>query len=425
MMLTQEYREHWTAAAKLYFRAALLFFSSYILLMFLAAPLESLFAWIGRDLLQMEGDFTVESTGSGDRTMNYIGLFIQVSITIIGTLIWSVLDTKRPSYNILLYWFCVLLRVFIAFFMISYGMAKVFKIQFPAASLLDLMQPLGEMSPMGLAWSYMGFSEGYNVFTGGLEVLGGLLLIPRRTQTFGAFLVVGVMTHVAMMNFFFDIPVKLFSVHLVLMAGFLFLTDIKRFTRVFITNKPTERFEFYNPSKDRQYHKIIFWFKVITLCIYLSFSSWQGYNAERTFRDKKPKPQLYGIWEAHTFVKNNDTIPPLVTDTLRWRYLIRDRKGFAVVKTMDARIKPYNFVIDTSSNSKAFTLDSTLLRISMFKGSYHQDNNFTLQKTDTTMHLQGILYGDTLNVQLNALDLSKMTLTNRGFHWINEFPYNR
>lgn len=423
MILTQEFRENWSFASKLFFRSALLFLGSYIFLMFLSSPLESFLAWIGRDLLQMQGEFTVESTGSGDRTMNYVGLFVQIFIALIGTILWTVLDTKRPSYNKLLYWFSVFLRIFVAFFMMSYGMAKVFKLQFPAASLLELMQPLGEMSPMGLAWTYMGFSEGYNVFTGGLEVLGGLLLIPRRTQTLGAFLVIGVMTHVAMMNFFFDIPVKLFSVHLVLMAGFLFIVDIKRFIRVFITNQPTERYAFYHPIKDKQYHKIVFWIKVIALTFYLGFASWQGYNAERKFRDKKPKPELYGIWEAHTFVKNNDTIPPLVTDSLRWRYLVRDRKGFAVVKTMNAVTKPYRFIIDTT-DTKTFALDSSQMQISVYKGDYNQQKNFTLQKTDTTMHLQGILYGDTLDIQLKALDLSKMRLTSRGFHWVNEYPYN-
>ena len=98
--------------------------------------------------------------------------------------------------------------------LLSYGFAKVYKTQFPEPSLIRLLQPLGSFSPMGLAWTYMGFSEAYNMYTGMLEVLGGLLLIWRRTTTLGALLVAGVMSHVVVMNFTYDIPVKLLSMHL-------------------------------------------------------------------------------------------------------------------------------------------------------------------------------------------------------------------
>ena len=413
MLLSHQYHSPWSLQAKVLLKAAILFFGSFILFMFSSSLLEPFLAWVGQDILQLDGDFTAVSTGSGDRTMNYITLFLQVVLTVIGVLLWSYLDRKRPSYNQLQYWFTVILRIFVAFFMLAYGMAKVYKLQFPAPSLMRLMQPIGEMSPMGLAWTFMGHSEGYNLFTGFMEVLGGLLLIPRRTQTLGAFITMGVMTHVAMMNFFFDIPVKIFAVHLVLMAGFIFLIDLRRFSNYFIFNKPTSAISYYRPIIDPTYHKIIWWLKVSVLIIYLGFASFQGYHAERNLRDKRPKPELYGIWETKVFVKNNDTLPPLVTDSLRWRYLIRDREGFAVIKTMTADLKWMNF-----------DLDSTSTQLSLYREDYKQDNNFTLIATDSTMTMEGVLYGDSLYIKLESLDLKSMRLTNRGFHWVNEHPYN-
>ena len=103
----------------------------------------------------MEGELSVVSTGSSDRTLNYVILFIQVVLSIFGTALWSVLDSKRSSYNNLFYWFIVVLRIFLVITMIIYGMVKVFKLQFPEASLIRLLEPLGDMSPMGLAWTYM------------------------------------------------------------------------------------------------------------------------------------------------------------------------------------------------------------------------------------------------------------------------------
>lgn len=102
--------------------------------------------------------------------------------------------------------------------MLAYGFSKVYKTQFPAPNLAQLLEPLGKFSPMALAWTYMGHSEGFNLFTGLIKVLCGLLLIPRRTQTIGSILTMMVMFQIVLLNLFYDIPVKQFSIHLFLMA---------------------------------------------------------------------------------------------------------------------------------------------------------------------------------------------------------------
>ena len=44
---------------------------------------------------------------------------------------------------------------------------------------------------------------------------------------------------------------------------------------------------------------------------------------------------------------------------------------------------------------------------------------------DSTMLLEGIYQKDTLKVTLQHYDRNKFLLVNRGFNWINEYPYNR
>jgi hypothetical protein len=39
--------------------------------------------------------------------------------------------------------------------------------------------------------------------------------------------------------------------------------------------------------------------------------------------------------------------------------------------------------------------------------------------------LQGTLIADPLIVKLKRIDPAKFLLVNRGFHWINERPFNR
>lgn len=43
----------------------------------------------------------------------------------------------------------------------------------------------------------------------------------------------------------------------------------------------------------------------------------------------------------------------------------------------------------------------------------------------THLILSGQLNGDSIYIALQKVDLNKLRLLNRGFHWINEYPYNR
>ena len=112
------------------------------------------------------------------------------------------------------------------------------------------------------------------------------------------------MTQVAMMNFCYDIPVKLFSIHLVLMALVIFITD-HRFLEVFIKNKAVEAYQYYHPIKGAKYHKVIFWIKSIGLFVLVSLISFNFYTTESHRGNNRKKPLLYGIWEASYFIKRH------------------------------------------------------------------------------------------------------------------------
>jgi hypothetical protein len=414
-LLTQEYREHWNALSKVLFRLLFTYFVLYILLALLSPLFETPYRWIGKVVFGIQYEYEVSGNGSGDHTFAYLTLFVNAVSTFVLVLIWNFIDGKRKSYNTLLYWFLVILRIVIIAAMLLYGFVKIFKLQFPSASLTHLLDTLGDFSPMGLAWTYMGFSKGFNVFVGLLEVLGGLLLIPRRTQTLGSFIVIGVMTQVAVMNFCYDIPVKLFSIHLILMAFVIFITD-HRFLDVFIKNKAVKVYNYHHPNKNPEYHKIIFWIKSIGLLIIIGFISFNFYTTESHRGNDRKKPSLYGIWEASYFIKNGDTIPPLITDNFRWRYLIVDLKDKAIVKTMDDVKHQYVFITDSTSQKV----------IMHTKDSESEDYNFNYKNPNPEfLTLDGIIESDTLNITFVRKDHKKFNLNARGFSWINERPYNK
>lgn len=414
-LLTQEYREHWNILSKALFRLLFTYFVLYILLAFLSPLFETPYRWIGKVIFGIDYEYEVSGNGSGDHTFAYLTLFINAVSTVVIFIIWSLLDRQRKSYNTLLYWFLAFLRVVLIAAMFLYGFVKIFKLQFPSASLTHLLDPLGDFSPMGLAWTYMGFSKGFNVFVGVLEVLGGLFLIPRRTQTLGSFIVIGVMTQVAVMNFCYDIPVKLFSIHLVLMALVIFITD-HRFLNVFIKNEAVEEYIYHHPIKSAKYHKTIFWVKSIGLLIIVSFISFNFYTTESHRGNKRKKPLLYGIWETSDFIKNGDTLQPLITDDFRWRYLIVDLKGEATVKTMDDLKHQYKFIPD-------LTAQKIMIHEKYFES---EDYNFNYKNPSSELlQLDGIIESDTLHIIFHRKNHEKFNLNARDFNWINERPYNR
>ena len=72
------------------------------------------------------------------------------------------------------------------FTLLSYGTIKIIQTQFPFPSFDRLLERYGDSSPMGLLWTFMGYSRPYNFLAGACEASGGLLLFFRRTTTLGA-----------------------------------------------------------------------------------------------------------------------------------------------------------------------------------------------------------------------------------------------
>jgi hypothetical protein len=153
--------------------------------------------------------------GSGDRTFDYLLVACLLLIALVITIIWTLFDRKRPSYPTLYRWLNLYVRFSLGTAMIGYGAFKVISSQFPAPTLDRLMQSYGESSPMGLLWTFMGASEAYTMFVGFAEMISGILLFPRKTTTLGALMSIGVLSNVVALNFSYDVPVKLYSSHLV------------------------------------------------------------------------------------------------------------------------------------------------------------------------------------------------------------------
>ncbi|QHI38262.1 hypothetical protein IMCC3317_36520 [Kordia antarctica] len=368
--------------------------------------------YIGETVFNVTIDSSAAFSGSGDTTYDYVQVFCYFLVALLGTLIWSILDRKRPHYWKLLRILVVYITYYLIFFMLVYGFMKVYKLQFPDPRLTRLIQPYGDSSPMGIAWTFMGASKFYTFFAGLSEVLGGLLLISRRTRTFGAFVCVGVMLNVFVMNMSYDIPVKLFSFHLLLFSLFIFLQDWKRVFAVFFTTATTIPRSFPHYFKKRKLNIGLLVIKIcfISFLLYSNFS--RAIGLENTRGSSAPKPAMYGIYDLKQIVKNNDTIPLIITDKTLWKRIVIQRERHLSIFTMEDEQLRFSSQLDTVYKT---------LSIDRNEDSY----KFKYVLKDSILSLKGTHNGDSIFMEAKQFDLKKFRLINRGFHWINESPYNR
>ncbi|MFP2925917.1 hypothetical protein ACLESO_12005 [Pyxidicoccus sp. 3LG] len=419
--------ERWGLATRLAFRWAFIYLGLYNLMALVAhvpggfdiidhynGLWEVFVLWVDAHFLGL--GLTEFPLLSGDGLFNYVMALLQAVIAMGGMLVWSVADRRRGAYPRLHSGLRVHVRYVLITAMTSYGLAKIFKTQFLFPELEKLMMPLAEASPMGLVWRFMGYSTGYNLFTGGAELLGAVLLCFRRTTTLGALVVVGVMSNVVALNFFYDIPVKLYSSHLLLMAGFLLLPDLRRLADFLVFNRATSPVVLRTPFQAP-------WMAWGSRAVKVLFLGWCTYSMAteelelaRTRGELKPWSELAGIYKVESFAWDGQEVPPLTTDTSRWKRVVFNRRHGAQLQLMDDTLKLYN--VNLRPEEQSLTLS--------YRGGAEVPMILDYSRLDDgTLVLEGDFGDRSLRVLLTRVDTSKLLLQDRGFNWVTESPLNR
>lgn len=416
-------RTDWTPARRVVSR----FVFAYLVLYILPFPVDGdpngMYASLWNDLVPRVGrlafgvDITVRPNGSGDTTYNYVQVFCFAVLAAAAAAAWTLLDRRRTAYPTLHRWLRVYVRFYLASVMITYGSVKVIQSQFPAPRLDRLLQPFGDASPMGLLWTFMGASASYNVFTGAGELLGGLLLTTRRTTLLGSLVCFGVMGHVAMLNFSYDVPVKLFSMHLVAMSLFLMAPDLDRLARMFVLNRPVEPAALRPLWRWKWAHRGGLVLRTLWVALLLGTSLQGAHESRKTFGDLMPRSPLYGIWDVEEFEVDGKARPPLVTDADRWRRVVFDFPRSIAIQLMSDSRRRYGLDLDTKAMTLALVQPNDPSRKKM---------PFTYTQPEPgLLAMEGTLDGRKIRARLRRADAPEFPLITRGFHWINEYPFNR
>lgn len=418
------FAQNWTFLEKLVFR---LVFSVLVLFMFffnngtlpflaiiggfLDSILHQFIPWVAKSIFHLPYEVSTRMNGSGDTTYHYLMLFCIGILAPIITLIWSLADHKRLNYQRLYYWLTVGVRFYVGLMLINYGLVKVVQLQFPAPNLVRLVSTYGESSPMGLAWTFLGFSKGYNLFMGIAELMAGLLLF-RRTVTIGAIITLMTTANVMAVNYFYDVPVKIVSTALVLMCFFLLAPNFVRLFKLFLMGEATTLRTIDPPIINKRWQRNTKYTLKYVLIAFLVLGGISNlYFSYKRYGAGKPKSPLYGAYQVDAFIRDNKLIFASDSTYKPWEILIlqgvdngaiKDADGLAYTKiTTDTLAKKISIALTSDPNAR-------------------EELNY--QKKGDRLFLKGKFLGAEVDISLTKM---KFPLIDRKLNWINEVPYNR
>lgn len=380
-------------------------------------PIRSVVFWVAAHLFHLKLPLVYNGSGSGDKTFDWVTLFCMIVASVLAAALWSWLDRKRAEYVTLYGWFWLFVRFCLAGQLLVYGFAKAVPLQMPRPFLFTLTEPFGNFSPMGVLWSSIGASQPYEVFTGCAELAGAFLLMVPRTATLGALVALADMTQVFMLNMTYDVPVKLLSFHLILLSLVLLGPYLDRLADFFVRSRTTSPAAPVTlPLRSNLAVRIVgiaqvvLWLWIIGNNIHGDWDAWYQYGPGR------PKPPLYGIWDLNQITVDGQVRPPLFTDNDRWRRIIFEFPGTAMIQQFDDSRKSYGAEIDEKKN--------TLTLSKRDDKNWKANLTFTRPAPDQ-LNLDGTWQGHRIQMQLTREDETKFPLNSRGFHWVQDYPFNR
>lgn len=374
--------------------------------------LEKLVLWLGQ-ILQFTEPVRPNFNGSGDTTYHYVLVLLVFLLATTGTIVWSVIDRKRKSHDQVFYWLIVSLRFYVGFMLVHYGLAKLNNGQFPGPSFSGMTTTYGDSSPMGLAWRFMGFSEGYKTFMFFAEMMGVLLFF-RKTATIGALLCLMTCLNIMAVNYFFDVPVKLLSTALTIMCLIILSPNFSRLFQFFFKGK-TVGLDLLKPFEYKAK-----WARITKVTVkYLAIAFCAGIPAFYTLsasinKQKDAKEDLYGAYRISslTWPKGPPPVDSLYVSN-GWRVIGIDNYDRAFIKYGDNETIYCKAQIEIPAKTLKFSFNE------------RPDVRYTLSYRKwgkDSLELRGDLLDRPVVISLVKKEFE---LTSRGFNWINNVPYNR
>ena len=331
---------------------------------------------------------TIPFSGLADTRLRWILCLGSTVVAIIAAVASSVPEWGRAQDERLYSGLGLLLRFTLALVMISSGIERLIPVQMPAPGPFDLLLRLGEVSPMRLLWTFLGASRVFQSFTGFAGLAGGLLLLAPRTALLGALICAANLLMAVALSLCYDLPFKLYLVHLLFMSVLLIVPDLPRLIRLILLNRAVEPAG--APPLSARGRRA----QALLVLICLGVAAWSLRDAVRRYRRlNPPRPPLYGVWTVEDVaVESADAaVRP-------WRWVV-----FADPGALDAVFREgtrQRYALDLDMKKKRMILDR------------RAELSFSEPEPDVLV-LNGRLDGLPTRAKLR-----RMRLTTPWFHWI-------
>ena len=347
--------------------------------------------WVARHVFHITGPMARGSAGdNGDVSEEYARLLLCVVLGIVGAIAWTIAARRRPSREWTESALRILLRYSIALGLAGYAVAKLFPQQFPPITATVLERRVGDLTPMALLWTFMQYSRAYAFFGGLVELIALVLLCFRSTATLGALVCLVAMTNVALLNYAYGVPVKLYATMIVLSAAVLVLYDSRRLFDVFVRNRAVDAsrestiVQDLVPTRWRQAIKI-----VVVGSVMLSSVVAMAPTLRPT-----PGSAVEGTWIVTGLGSANS-----------WRRLTVDAFGVTIAAGGDALFRC----------RRAPAADPMALSLQCAEG--HAGELRAARERDT-LHLEGTFDGVPVSVTATYVDRASYRLLRTPFRWI-------
>ncbi|PXX63923.1 hypothetical protein DFR70_105105 [Nocardia tenerifensis] len=384
--------------------------------------LSPIWEWVGRNVFDTEVQLHLDS-GSGDQAIIWVFVFCILVVAAFTTVLWSVLDRRRPNYDRLSTWFLLAMRLCLGGQMLFYGMAKMIPTQMPEPSLTTLLTQYGDLTPMSVLWTQVGTSPVYEMLLGSAEVLGGLLLFLPRTATLGAMISLVSMAQVFILNMTFDVPVKILAGHLMLLSLVVLAPQARRLANILVLQRSSDPATQPEPFRSRRVRLIAVGVQAV-LAVWVLLGVVQDGMKFWKESGGAPKPELYGIWTVSEFSQDGQPLQPLLTDQNRWQRVVFDVGGMTYQK-MDGTLVPVVGTVD----AEAHTLTVSQVAGTVSPGQVAQPQptqiaTFTFTRpVPDRLRLEGQLDGHQVTLSLEQMNLDSFPLRRTGFQWVQDYPH--
>jgi len=332
-----------------------------------------------------------------DSTGLYVHLITLLILSLIGTLLWWLI-AKWRKHLILWQWFHGGIAYYLALTLLIYGFNKIFKWQFFFPEPNTLFTSIGEMTPDILFWSSIGSSYSYSLFSGLIEVIPALLLLFKKTRLVGGIMAMMVLLNVVMINFGFDISVKIYSLFLILLSIIVILPNVTPLV-YFLSGRQKVNQKIYYLKIDTP-NKLLLYaigkplvIGLILLEVLLPYFRTGNFNDD-TFQ----KPYLHGAYEVINLDSNNN-------DTSKIKRVFIHRRGYFIIQSEQDKFESFDLT---------YGEDLSYLKIT---NSLDESFYFYVTSTNTQLELKGKFQGEHLNLVCRAINLDKLPINGDNFHW--------